>query len=157
MLIKVCDYVKDILTFDADKIVIARANYTLKDFTSDLIVVDLLTMTPLGKNESYNKVSEKLTLATNVNANITLDFYGDNALINATNFINMQQSQTAIDLQRTLGIGVFHSKNIKNVKEKVGVNYYSRYQIELVINGIISKEIDTLRIDTVDFDVLFNK
>jgi len=157
MLKKVCDYVKNILDFDATKIIIARSNYTLKDFTSDLIVVDLLVMTPIGKEETYNGTTEKSNYNTQVRANITLDFYGDNALINASDFINLQQSQEAFELQNTLGIGVFHSKNIKKVMEKVGVSYYNRFQIELSINGIITKEIDTLRIDEIQFDVLFNK
>jgi hypothetical protein len=151
MLNLVCDYVKGLLNFDETKIVIGRLNFEANDFNENFIVVDSLNMKPLGTTEKWN--NDVMIYCTRISANITIDFLGNNSLQNASNFINLQSSQNASDLQNELNIGVFHSKSIKNLKEQVGLNYYMRYQIELVVMTTLETEVNTLNIESAQFEL----
>lgn len=153
MLIKVCDYIKELLTYDSSKIVAGRTNLTIDDFTQDFIIVDILTLSPIYRNEDYSGTTEIMKYYTTTKANITVDFFGTNALTHAMNFLNLQSSQKATELQATLGVGLFHTTNIKNLMEKVGTTYFNRYQIELVLLSSNSSDVSTLRIDTVVADI----
>lgn len=154
MITKVCDYIKDLMPFDASKIVIGRTNFNVEDFSDDFIIVDILNIVPSARNKTYNGTTEMMSYSTTSKTNVTLDFFGANALDNAMKFINIQSSQKALELQNSLQIGLFHSKNLKNLMEKVGTTYFNRYQIELVVISTSTTDIETLRIDTIQIDVI---
>jgi hypothetical protein len=154
MLNSVCDFVKDLMPFDASKIIQGRSNFQVVDFSDDIVIVDVLTMSPSNSIEKYDYENEIMTYSNAIKGVFTIDFFGDNALSNASKFVNLQSSQKSIELQTDLNIGVFHSKSVKNLKEQVGTNYYQRYQIELVVYGIVETDVEVLRIDKVPVDII---
>lgn len=157
MLNSLCDFIKDLMPFDASKIVQGRSNYQVVDFSDDIVIVDVLTMSPSNSIEKYDYENEIMTYSNSIKGIFTIDFFGDNSLSNATRFVNLQSSQKSIELQSTLRIGVFHSKSIKNLKEQVGTNYYQRYQIELVVYGITETEVEVLRIEEIPIEIVTNE
>lgn len=156
MITKVCDYIKDLMPFSEDKIIIGRTNFNVDDFSDDIIIVDVLNLVPTARNQTYNGTTEIMSYSTTSKINVTIDFFGANAFDNAIKFLNLQSSQKAIELQNSLLIGLFHSKNLKNLMEKVGTTYFNRYQLELVVISTSTTSISTLRIDTPVIDIVYN-
>lgn len=143
---------------DSITTVLGRENYKYNDFTQDLIVCDELTpITPITNNEKFDGLSEIMTYSSLVNQIVTVDFYGDNAYLNATKYMALLMSQKATELKSVNKLTVYPAKTITHLTELVGSTYYKRYQLELNIMYPIQVDIETKRIDTPNMQFLIDK
>ena len=84
---------------------------------------------------------------------MTLSFYGPNAWTTATQFGLLIQSQKALELQESLGLGVYQVSTITDVKILAGMTYGERQDMTLNVRFAISVDVNTLRIDTAELEV----
>jgi len=154
VLINIANVVKNTLSYDESKIIIGRENATQQTFTNDYIVIDELVSISQGTVSTFDDVNETETFKTSMNGTFTIECYGDNAQINAINFLNLQESQEFYDAQKAENIIVYKTKNVNNKKIKTNSNYYARYEIEIVVNYVVETVIGRLRIDEIPSDFL---
>jgi len=156
ILVTVADFVTAISGLAADKVIIARENYLESNFNDNIAVVDSLISTPLGRNNDYDGEEEELTYRVYFKSQMTIDFYGTNALTNANKFIARLNSQQAHEFKRDNNIEVFHNKTITNIKKLQGKTTYDRFQIEIMVKYSEEFTDDVLRIDTAEFEINTN-
>lgn len=142
------EYVTDLLEFNGSLVVIGRENAIKVDSLKNYIIVDELFSVPDARTPSYDGVAEELEHNIVMRGDFTIDFHGEDARANAAKFQVLQNSQTSKDLQRSLGITVFHATAFRDLKSLEGSQYKSRYQIELKLLYNETQIVDTLRIDT---------
>ena len=142
-------FIRDLLTYDEQLIRIGRQNYDITDFTIGYIGVDSLGASRrLASGEQYDGTLEQMTYQQQWMAPVTISFYGTDAWATATNFALLIQSQKALELQESLGIGVFQASGLTDVKMLTGQQYGERQEITLNIRYATSVNVGTLRIDT---------
>ena len=157
-LVKICDYVSGVLSFDKRNVFIGRVNFERSDFSTDLITVDSVSpAVVINSRRSYNGDTEVETFETKYSQLFDIDFYGDNAESNAKSFINFQRSQLAYELRRDLLIDFKHVQTILNLKPQRGDKWRERYKLTVNIAYSSSDSITTLRIDNVENSFLVNK
>lgn len=150
ILIKLANYVTELMTFDETKVLIGRENATRDNFSQNYIVID--TLAPAGNlsnGRDYNYTTEKEKLNTVQKGSFTLEFYGTAAYSNCNKFVNLQSSQQGKDIQKTHGITCYKASTINNLKQLAGNKYFDRYEIEVMVLYNDSFEIDTLRIEEI--------
>ena len=135
------------------EVVLARKNYLDQDFKSNLAIVDSLLNIPIGRTQDFNGEDEKLTYITYRKSQITIDFYGDDAELNANTFEARLKSQITHEYKRDNNIEVFNNKTIQNIKNVQGKTVYDRFQIEIVVKYTDDLTDDVLRIDTAQMKV----
>ena len=81
-------------------------------------------------------------------APVTLSFYGSDAWSTATTFALLIQSQKALELQESLGLGVYQASGLTDVKMLTGQQYGERQELTLNVRYATTADVDTLRIDT---------
>jgi len=142
-------FIRDLLTYDEQLIRIGRQNYDIDDFAIGYIGVDSLGASRrLASGEQYDGTLEQMTYQQQWMAPVTISFYGTDAWATATNFALLIQSQKALELQESLGIGVFQASGLTDVKMLTGQQYGERQELTLNIRYATSVNVDTLRIDT---------
>ena len=142
-------FIRDLLTYDEQLIRIGRQNYDITDFTTGYIGVDSLgPARRLASGEQYDGTLEQMTYQQQWIAPVTVPFYGFDAWDTATTFALLIQSQKSLELQESLGIGVFQASGLTDVKMLTGQQYGERQELTLNIRYATSVNVDTLRIDT---------
>lgn len=154
ILTKIAQYVSDL---GFDNIILGRLNYNNIDFNNDLIVVDTLAINMLGSSDAYDGDTEVIAYATKYKGVFTVNFYGDNADTNASDFINKCRSQSGYDSEVSNGITVYKPTTITDLRTQEGTQYFNRYEVELTVMYFISTDIDTLRIDTANVEIINDK
>lgn len=138
--------------------VLGRYNFNNNDFNDDLIVVDGLSPAiPISNIDKFDGINEIMQHGSFVRQLATVDFYGNNAFLNATKYMALLRSQKATELKEINNLTVYPANTITDLKELVGTQYFNRYQIEVNIRYMITTEIETLRIDTPNIDLLTEK
>jgi len=116
-------FVRDLLTYDEQLIRIGRQNYDITDFTIGYIGVDSLgSSRRLASGEKFDGTLEQMTYQQQWQAPVTLSFYGSDAWSTATTFALLIQSQKALELQESLGIGVSKLPALPMLKCSQGSN-----------------------------------
>lgn len=156
-LVQLALFVRDLFGYDEQLIRIGRDNWESLDLDQNYIVIDHLADDRVYRSKKYDGDAENMAYTTKLSGIYTLDFYGLEALNNAQRFLGLNQSQQSHDLQRKLGITVNKSSSITNVKLLTSAKYHSRYQVEVRLDYNITTDVGTLRIDTADIQLIFNK
>lgn len=138
------------------KIKKARANHTNTDFTKDLILIDNLgDALKVGASDTFDGSNEVMTYGDYYKQTFTFDFYGNNAYDLASKMNALLRSQRAYDLQQSSGLTFYRVSRLTNLRQLTGSEYVNRYQFEVQIGYWDNIEIDTLRIDTLNYDLQF--
>lgn len=157
VLIQIAIYVRDLLDYDESLIKFGRYNGELDGTDTGYIVVDELASVPAGRTEVFDEDAESMEYGRQMVGDFTVNFYGDDAYTNAKQFQILGMSQAGYELQRDLGIAVYHPTNATDLKFLSGTQYANRYEVELKVQYRESVAVDTLRIDTAEITVLNNK
>jgi len=157
ILVTVADFVVAVTGLDDDEVIIGRENYLEIDFNTNIIIVDGLLFTPIGRTNNYDGTEEELNYSVRNKVICTLDFYGTNALTNANKFFARLDSQEAYEFKRDNQIEVFHNTSLTNVKELQGISTYERWQVEIMVKYTEQFTDDVLRIDTLQYQLYSNK
>lgn len=151
VLVSTALFVRDLLDYDEQLIRIGRLNFEVEAFDDNYIAVDSISIAErLGSGQYFDETNEVMQYQEQWRLPVILSFYGDNASTNANNFRLYLQSQTSIELQKTLGIAVFKGSSLTNIKILSGQNYNNRLDLAINVEYSISANIDTLRIDTAE-------
>jgi hypothetical protein len=86
-------------------------------------------------------------------APVTLSFYGAEAWSTATRFALLIQSQASLELQESLGLGVYQASGLIDVKMLTGQQYGERQELSLNVRYATTVNVDTLRIDTAQIEL----
>ena len=142
-------FIRDLLDYDESLIKIGRQGDDIEDFTTDYIAVDILGQAQrLASGQSFDGDAESMQYAQQWQAPVTVSFYGNLAWSNATEFTLLIPSQASLELQESLGAGVYQVGGLTDVKLLTGVQYGNRIEATLNIQYSISADVDTKRIDT---------
>lgn len=156
ILVLVCDLVALTTNLTDEEVIIARENYLESNFNASLAVVDTLTVTPIGRGNSYNGDDEELIYSVRNKGTFTIDFFGTNAFVNANTFIARLNSQSSHEFTRDNNIEVFHNTSLTNIKKLQGKTTYDRFQVEVMIKYTEEFTDDVLRIDTAEYTIISN-
>lgn len=152
--IQVADFTKALMNDENLIIIIGRENFENVDFTQDIIVIDSLTVAKnISVTDSYNGTDEIQTFTTCFNQLFTLDFYGDNAYSNANKFIALLKSEKANWYLKDYNLSMMNANSLIDLKDLLGTDYTNRYQVEVSVNYFVNVDIETLRIDTINYEI----
>lgn len=153
ILVTIATLIPMITDLTDDQSIIARDNYLDSNFKDDLSVVDSLLNTPIGRSDSFDGDNESFTFQTYRKTQMTVDFYGVNAEVNANTFEARLNSQITHEFSRDNEIEIFNNKTVQNIKNIQGKTVYDRFQIEIVVKYNQTVTDDVLRIDTAVMEV----
>lgn len=149
ILVAVARFVRDLLVVDEAEIVPGRSNVLRQDLNADLIVLDTLGPdTALASSQTYDGDSETMAYGERAERSVTIDFYGPSAYERATRFRVLSRGEASRQLQRSLGLTVYHPSRLTDVKALTGEAWQSRIQLEIMVGYSRSESVATLRIDT---------
>ena len=152
--IQVANFTKALMNDINLIIILGRENFENVDFTKDLILIDSLTAAKnISATDSYNGTSEIQTFTTYFNQLFTLDFYGDNAYINANKFVALLRSEKANWYLKDYNLSMLNANSIIDLKDLLGTDYTNRYQVEVSVNYFVNVDISTLKIDTINYEI----
>lgn len=155
--IKMALFVRDLLQVDETVIKLGRKNLE-QDFKKLQIVVDILGAQQVVTNShKYNSNDEIMNYSNTQQATATINFYGNGAYAKANEFVNLCKSQRAKDLKYALKLRVGNPTSITNVKQLTGTQYSEQYEVEVSITHSEAVNVSTLRIDTENLNLIFNK
>jgi len=154
ILITVASLVSLVANLADDKVIVARENYLESDFNANIAVVDDLTITPIGRSNSFDGDAEDLTYSVRNKGVFTIDFYGPDALTNGNIFIARLNSQDAHEYTRDNDIEVFNNTTLTNIKKLQGKTTYNRYQVEITVKYTEEFTDAVLRIDTAEYTII---
>ena len=147
-------FVRDLLGYNEQLIRIGRQNYDIDDFSVGYIGVDSLGAAQrLASGEKYDGTTEQMSFQQQWQAPVTLSFYGAAAWATATRFGLLIQSQASLELQESLGLGVYQASGLTDVKMLTGQQYGERQELTLNVRYATAVDIDTLRIDTAELEI----
>jgi len=148
-------FVRDLLFYNENLIRIGRQNFERKEFENNYIVVDSIgAALPTSRLETYDGDAEEQSFGARVSQPITLDFYGADAYSNAELFRMSLRTQSAYELQKTLGLSVYGISAFTDVKALTGQQYGNQIQVEFTVQYCNTLTIDTLRIDVAQIDII---
>lgn len=152
--IQIANFTKALMNDEDLIIILGRENFENVDFTKDLILIDSLTPAKnISATDSYNGTIEIQTFTTYFNQLFTLDFYGDNAYTNANKFVALLRSEKANWYLKEYNLSMLNANSIIDLKDLLGTDYVSRYQIEVSVNYFVNVDISTLKIDTINYEI----
>lgn len=152
--IQVADFTKALMNDEDLIIILGRENFENVDFAKDLILIDSLTVARnISSTDSYNGTDEIQTFTTYFSQLFTLDFYGDNAYSNANKFIALLRSEKANWYLKDYNLSMMNANSIVDLKDLLGTDYTNRYQVEVSVNYFVNVDIETLRIDSVNYAI----
>lgn len=147
-------FVRDLLSYDEQLIRIGRQNFEREEFETAYIVVDALGQTQaVARIEVYDGDAEAMAYGSVWRGSVTLDFYGPGAYNRAREFCLLARSQAAYELKTALGVVVYDPHGLTDVKALTGQQYGERVQVEMVVEHSADVVVDTLRIDTAQFEI----
>ena len=148
-------FIRDLLVYGEQLIRIGRQNYDITDFTIGYIGVDSIgPARRLASGEKYDGTLEVMQYQQQWIAPVTVSFYGDEAWSTAANFALLIQSQKSLELQESLGLGVYQASGLTDVKMLTGQQYSERQELTLNVRYATTANVDTLRIDTARIDLI---
>lgn len=148
-------FIRDLLDYDEQLIRIGRLDSEIDDFETNYIGVDSLGAAQrLASGETFDGTAESMNYAQRWTAPVTLSFYGADAWDNATRTSLLIQSQKSLELQESLGLSVYLASNLTDVKIITGQQTGNRIELQLNIQYSIGADVDTLRIDTAQIDLI---
>lgn len=145
-MIKLCNYIRDLLDYPTEKIILGRENATEQTFTEDYIVVDNLNIYPSSHSSFFDGTLEKMVYYTFYEGSFTIEFYGLSAEATAQKFIDIQSCQKGLDLQKVHELTVYRPTSLNNLKQRAGGKYFNRVEIELKCSYNTQTEIEQWRI-----------
>lgn len=152
--IQIADFTKALMNDTNLIIILGRENFENMDFTKDLILIDSLTVAKnISSTDSYNGTDEIQTFTTYFNQLFTLDFYGNNAYTNANKFVALLRSEKANWYLKDYNLSMMNANSIIDLKDLLGTDYTNRYQIEISVNYFVDVAIETLRINTINYEI----
>lgn len=152
--IQVADFTKALMNNEDLIIILGRENFENVDFTQDIILIDSLTPTRnISSTDSYNGTDEIQTFTTYFNQLFTLDFYGNNAYTNANKFIALLRSEKANWYLKDYNLSMMNVNSMIDLKDLLGTDYTNRYQVEVSVNYYVNVDVETLRIDSVEWEL----
>lgn len=157
-MIAMSKFVRDLLIYNEQLITFDRTDASEGDFSTSYIVVNgsnIANKTSSGRN--YDGELEIMNYNSSFAQAIILEFYGDDAYVNASNFELLAPSQLGADLKRTLGISISNVSSATDVKQVLGYTHGNRVHLEMNINYNPSIDVDTLRVDTTEFTIIEDK
>jgi hypothetical protein len=154
----VARFVRDLLDYDEQLIKFDRRNVHASDFSTSYIVVNgSLPQSILARGQRFNGDSEVMTYSASVSHAIVLEFYGDEAYSNAKNFLMLSESQAANELRRKHAITIMAVSNIIDVGQLLGQSHGNRVNLSFNVQYAPAHDVQTLRIDTPQFQFLEDK
>ena len=157
-LIAVARFVRDLLGYDEQLIKFDRKNIISTDFATSYIVVNgSLPQSVLARGQRFNGVTEVMTYTAAVSHGIVLEFYGDGAYSNAEDYLMLSASQKANELRRKNGLTIMSVSNITDVGQLLGQSHGNRVHLSFNIQYAPARDVQTLRIDTPQFQFLEDK
>lgn len=154
----VARFVRDLLDYDEQLIKFDRRNVQASDFSTSYIVVNgSLPQSVLARGQRFNGDAEVITYSASVSHAIVLEFYGDEAYRNAENFLMLNDSQAAKELRRKHAITIMAVSNITDVGQLLGQSHGNRVHLTFNVQYAPARDVQTLRIDTPQFQFLEDK
>lgn len=154
----VARYVRDLLDYDENLIQFDRSNTQESDTETSYIVVNGSSIANvLSHGATYNSNTEIMEYSASEAQAITLEFYGDNAYTNAESFGLLNQSQKAREVSRNLGLTIKNVSSATDVKQLLGYQYGNRVHVQFNIQYCPSIDVETLRVDTAQYEILVDK
>ena len=142
------NYTENLLDHDPTLIIIGRENFDKQDSSADYIVIDELVSVPAGAAQSFDGDAEQQKFSVQMKGDFTINFFGDNARLNAAKWVTLHGNQESYELQRDLGLAIYHATSFRNLKALEGSQYKNRYEVEISLYFNEESTVDTLRIDT---------
>lgn len=149
--------VRDLMAKPESEILIGRLNANQEDFETSYIAIDQLgASVRIAGSDQYDGSEdvEVMSYDSLWRTELTVEFYGVDAYTNADWLAGLLRSQDAFDKKYALGIGVFQVSSIADIKQLTGQQYGNRLQMSVTVQDSRRVDVDTLRIDTVQFTVL---
>lgn len=157
-LIAVARFVRDLLDYDEQLIKFDRRNIISSDFAASYIVVNgSLPQSVLARGQRFNGDTEVMTYTATVSHSIVLEFYGDSAYTNAESFLILSESQLANELRRKNALTIMSVSNITDVGQLLGQSHGNRVHLSFNVQYAPACDVQTLRIDTPQFQFLEDK
>jgi len=154
----VARFVRDLLGYDEQLIKFDRRNIQASDFSTSYIVVNgSLPQSVLARGQRFNGAMEVMTYTASVSHSIVLEFWGDNAGANAEAFLMLSESQRANELRRTHTLTIMAVSNITDVGQLLGQSHGNRIHLSFNVQYAPAHDVQTLRIDTPEFQFLEDK
>lgn len=154
----VARFVRDLLGYDEQLIKFDRRNAQVSDFSTSYIVVNgAMPQSVLARGQRFNGDAEVMTYSASVSHAIILEFYGDEAYSNAENFLMLSESQRANELRRAQGLTIMAVSNITDVGQLLGQTHGNRVHLTFNVQYAPAHDVQTLRIDTPQFQFLEDK
>lgn len=151
----VARFVRDLLDYDEQLIKFDRRNIQASDFSTSYIIVNgAMPQTVLARGQRFNGGAEVMTYTAVVSHAIVLEFYGDEAYSNAENFLMLSESQRANELRRTHALTIMAVSNITDVGQLLGQSHGNRVHLSFNVQYAPAHDVQTLRIDTPQFQFL---
>jgi hypothetical protein len=148
-------FVRDLLTYDRDLIKFDRTMTQQDDVSTSYIVVNgAQASTAQSTGKTFDGVAELMNYNTTMSQAIIIEFYGDAAYTNSNDFLLLSKSQKATDLKRSLGLTTYNVKQSTDVKQILGSQYGNRVHVEFNITYTPNIDVETLRIDTAQFEFI---
>lgn len=154
----VARFVRDLLDYDEQLIKFDRRNVQASDFSTSYIVVNgALPQAVIARGQRFNGAAEVMTYSASVSHAIVLEFYGDEAYSNAENFLILSESQRANELRRAQALTIMAVSNITDVGQLLGQSHGNRVHLSFNVQYAPAHDVQTLRIDTPQFQFLEDK
>lgn len=154
----VARFVRDLLDYDEQLIKFDRKNIQPSDFSTGYIVVNsTMPQTVIARGQHFDGASEVVTYTAAVAHAIVLEFYGDVAYTNAEAFLMLSESQRANELRRTNALTIMGVSNITDVGQLLGQSHGNRVNLSFNVQYAPAHDVQTLRIDTPQFQFLEDK
>ena len=151
-------FIRDLLDYNEQLIKFDRSNIPQNDFDTSYIVINTSGISnKQSTGRDFDDVNEIMNYNESYSQNVIIEMYGNEAYTNARALSLLVASQKAADLKRQLHISVSHIKNTTDVKQILGSAYGNRVHLEMTVNYCPSIDVETLRIDTAEFEFLEDK
>ena len=136
-------------------IALGRTNKPRGDTQALQIVIDTLAPSvALTDTSEYDGNTEAMEITQVWQSVMTVDFMGATAYNKAIEFITKNRHQLGFDLKRSLGIDIGAVGQLQDLKFLQGEQYSERYQVQLTMTYNVTADIETLRIDTAQYDTI---
>lgn len=154
----VARFVRDLLDYDEQLIKFDRRNIQASDFSTSYIVVNgAMPQAVLARGQHFDGATEVMTYTAAVSHAIVLEFWGDSAHTNAEAFLMLSESQRANELRRTHALTIMAVSNITDVGLLLGQSHGNRLHLSFNVQYAPAHDVQTLRIDTPQFQFLEDK
>ena len=157
-LIAVAKFVRDLLAHDEQLIKFDRQNMPENDFNTNYIVINGSGIAnKQSTGSTFNGTTEQMSYNESFTQSVTIEFYGDDAYLNARKFSLLNASQPALELKKLLNISISHISTATDVKQILGSAYGIRMHLTFNVNYCPSIDVATLRIDTAQITFIEDK